>query len=371
MANMQTNSPESKDLTKEKSKKKLYLGLFWKLLIALMLLFSLIVAGVFYWFYTISESSALKRIQTDMQDTLQAAAKGINVDELLALDQEIPGDGSGFPDDQRFQNQLDWLDTVHKIEPRAWLYTYRAGSGEGEMIFLVDLYARYEPNRAAKYKESYISKGGMAKGVSAFTYRLDSNGKFNTYADKWGEWVSAYMPITNKKGEQVAAIGVDFRADYVNEVRQSIRSSALLGFAISYIIVILLVTYISRMFTRPIADLTRISQRISDGDYELDLSKLGSGLISDEIVKLKDVFSIMVNKIYQREKSLRIQVEKLKIEIDETRQKFQVNEIVDTDFFRDLRSKAGQLRKRRSDAEESNNTQTSTNSGVETDNKPE
>jgi len=55
----------------------------------------------------------------------------------------------------------------------------------------------------------------------------------------------------------------------------------------------------------------------------------------------------MTEKVYQRELKLRLQVEKLKIEIDENKRSKQVEEIVETDFFRDLQSKADQMRKRR------------------------
>ena len=55
----------------------------------------------------------------------------------------------------------------------------------------------------------------------------------------------------------------------------------------------------------------------------------------------------MVDKVYQREQTLRKQVEELKIEIDEVRRRKDVVDIVETDFFRDLQSKAREMRERR------------------------
>jgi hypothetical protein len=57
----------------------------------------------------------------------------------------------------------------------------------------------------------------------------------------------------------------------------------------------------------------------------------------------------MTSKVYQRERDLRRQVQELRIEIDETKRASQLEEIVETDFFRDLQSKAKQMRNRRSD----------------------
>jgi len=54
----------------------------------------------------------------------------------------------------------------------------------------------------------------------------------------------------------------------------------------------------------------------------------------------------MAIEVYQREQQLREQVQKLKVEIDESRRNQQVKEIVDTDFFKDLAVKAKALRQR-------------------------
>jgi hypothetical protein len=54
----------------------------------------------------------------------------------------------------------------------------------------------------------------------------------------------------------------------------------------------------------------------------------------------------MADKVYQREQTLRRQVEALKIEIDETKRQKQVSEIAETDFFRELQAKARKMRSR-------------------------
>jgi hypothetical protein len=56
---------------------------------------------------------------------------------------------------------------------------------------------------------------------------------------------------------------------------------------------------------------------------------------------------------YVREQSLRRQIQQLRIEIDDVKRQKQVSEIVDTDFFQDLRAKARSMRQRRSKRGES------------------
>ena len=52
----------------------------------------------------------------------------------------------------------------------------------------------------------------------------------------------------------------------------------------------------------------------------------------------------MAREVHAREQSLKQKVQSLQIEIDKTRQKEQVNSITDTDYFQDLRGRAGDLR---------------------------
>ncbi len=54
----------------------------------------------------------------------------------------------------------------------------------------------------------------------------------------------------------------------------------------------------------------------------------------------------MVNKIYKREQKLKQQVAKLQIEIDEAKRSQAVSEITDTEYFRDLQSKARAMRRK-------------------------
>jgi len=50
------------------------------------------------------------------------------------------------------------------------------------------------------------------------------------------------------------------------------------------------------------------------------------------------------HRIRQREEALRRQIEELRVEIDEARKKRQVEEITDTNYFRELQEKARKLR---------------------------
>lgn len=370
---------------KDKPGKKTFLSLRWKLLIGFTVLFGVLFAVVFLWFFNTATNFALNRIQADLKDTVLAAVQNVDDKALLALAAEGVPNEAGFSDDQRFLDQMEWLDTVHQIEPRAWPYIYIPGEEANQVFFVADLLANYEVDSSAGFMESYTSTGYLILGLDELTFRLVDVGpvaalddfsdwltereapsglisasdglkeslseyfprEFGMYGDKFGRWVSAYAPIMNAEGELVAAMGIDFQADYVEQVRQSIRDRMFSALGITYAVLFALVYGVSQFFTRPIVELTVSAEKIGEGDYEQDLSVLGEGRFTDEIGRLSDVFAIMVDKVYEREQTLLKQVAELKIEIDSSKQKEEVEEIVDSEFFQELQKKAGKLRKDR------------------------
>lgn len=321
----------------QKKRRIAYISLRMKLLLVFTILFSVVFVSAYVWFFNFATDVALSRIEEDMIATLQGAAAGLDVEEMLALAAEGQVNADSFSDDPRYWNQVDWMDQVHSIEPRAWPYTYLRGEAENEVIFVSDLFARYDPERATKFLEPYTSIGPLIRGLDALTTFMEP------YEDPWGNWVSAYIPLTTADGESVGGLGLDFRAEYVFEVQQGIRDRLVLAFLITYSMIFVIVFLVSRLM-RPISILTRIAERIGEGDYDQNLAPLSNTHFPDEISKLAEVFAIMVGKVSQRETKLKQQVAQLKIEIDEVERKKQVAKITESEYFQELQEKAREMR---------------------------
>ncbi|HTX91954.1 MAG TPA: HAMP domain-containing protein [Anaerolineales bacterium] len=364
------------------ARKPLFVSLRWKLLIGFTLLFSLVFALAFYWFYTFATQQALTRIRADLLDVLQGAAGYVDGDTLASVakdgqpnaagqawlafanaDENGTADASslltaatqsygkgtrtGFSDDPRYQKLMDQLQLIHDIEPRAWPYLFVKAPGERNITYIADLWARYDPSKATPFMFTKSSKRSY-NGLTELTLRLDSKNQFVPYSDQWGSWISAYRPILDSNGQIAGAIGIDFEAGYVDQVQSAIRDRVLVAFIITYAGLFLLVFLVSRTLTQPIQRLTVSAERLGEGDYGQDMTKHAPrGVLRDEIARLADIFAVMATKVYQREQTLRKQVEMLKIEIDESKKQKQVSEIADTDFFRELQAKASKMRKRR------------------------
>ncbi len=327
---------------------RLALNLSMKLLIAFSLVFSVVFALAFAWFYRFSTQAALEQIRGDLTNTLFATLEGIDGDEFAALvSQAVVDPATGVPDrDERYQSHQQWLDLIHRIEPRANPYTYIKSPEGRDVLWVGDIFRIVRPEEGTQFLESYTPQADLIlQGLQQETSRM------TIYSDDWGAWVSAYGPIRDSAGEVVGAVGIDFAADYVSQVQQQIRNSVFAAFLITYGALFVVVLILSRVLTRPIVKLTKMASCVANGWYDQDFAGLASGvgLLRDEISTLAETFVVMVDKVRAREESsLKQQVAELKIEIDEVKRQQQVGEIVDSDFFQGLRDKAQVIRRRRS-----------------------
>ncbi len=318
-----------------KPKRKFYLSLRIKLLTAFTVLFSIVFAGAFLWFLSYATNSALNSIKADLVDTLNGAVAGINGDEFKALA------ATGSSTDPRYLSHLDWIKTVHSLEPRAFPYTYVKGTEQNQVLFIGDILMIVRPDDASHFDDPYVTRGPMYQGLSGLTLNL------NVYSDKWGSWISAYRPILDSKGNQVGAMGIDFTADYVNQVRKGVLDSIGIAFIITYALMFVMVALISRLFTQPLVKLTRITEEITKGNYNQNFDTLTSSLFPDEIVTLTFAYEAALGSVRGVVENLTNQVVELQIVIDESQRKKNVSEIVESDFFRDLQMKAQKMRAQR------------------------
>jgi HAMP domain-containing protein len=357
-----------------KPKHKMF-GLGSKLAIGFTFVFTLLFVGAFYWFYVFSTERAIERILNDLEATVAGAAAGLDGPSLTRLFAEGESNPAGGADHPDYAAQLQWLQTVQSLEPRAWPYTYVAGSEPNQIYALVDLWILRDPSKAYGFKEADVSLGSLTRGLTALTINLPRDRRCQAarrpvegetlaglrgelrwaacsllrrvgYTDAHGSWVSAYAPVRDADGVAVGAVGLDFELVHVDEVQNAILGSTGQAFLLLYALLLLLVLVLSRVLTAPIVRLTAAAERVGEGEYDQDFGRLRQRRFRDEIGVLADVFLRMTQKVDVREQNLRREVQSLRIEIDEGKRAQQVQEIVDTDFFRELQARAQQMRNR-------------------------
>ena len=101
-----------------------------------------------------------------------------------------------------------------------------------------------------------------------------------------------------------------------------------------------------RLYFEQVERVTQAAGAVESGAYVVE-SLNEVALRQDGLGQLARVFQRMVAQVYAREQQLKRQVEELRIEIDQSKQQKQVEEITETDYFRDLSKKVNTLRNRR------------------------
>ncbi|MBE7512666.1 MAG: HAMP domain-containing protein [Anaerolineales bacterium] len=101
----------------------------------------------------------------------------------------------------------------------------------------------------------------------------------------------------------------------------------------------------ARRITQPIQDLAQVAQELTEKSESFDPKRLHEAAErTDEIGQFARVFQTMGQQVVIRETTLKKQVMALKIEIDEQKKQASIKEIVDTEYFKDLESKAASIR---------------------------
>lgn len=348
-------SIQSQSIPVAVEKHSVFVGLRTKLMSALVVLFILAFVAIFVWMYQFVTEMAMRNLQTDLVATAKTAAAGIDGDAHAALFDH------GAIDDATYTEIANFLRSVQKTNPQAsGVYTYVQLPDETDRVKLV-VSSGYPPGvtpppvdaethldscaasslpRPDMREDYFDISPTMVNGIQ------QAGAETELWKDDWGTWLSGYAPIYNSKGETVGAVGVDMCAIDVILLQESIRRNVLIALAISLAALIVVVWIIATGITRPVLALTRVADRIGGGDYEQDFTSLHSARIQDEVDKLASVFELMVGKVYTREKDLRARVQQLEIMIDQGKREREVQQIVDSDFFQDLRGKVDEMRNR-------------------------
>lgn len=246
--------------------------------------FTLVFAFIALWVVYNAGTAALKRVEEQLVDATQGTARDVPQPALERLLKLPAGtDVSGLPAYRKIRRDLD---SVQATLPEARPYIVAKGPS-GSLDYLV---VPGEPFRDA------VSAKSPSETIEYMLRAFDATVYQGRNDDQFGQWVSAYSPILNAQGEALAVVGMDFPLQYVRNVRTEARQRVLPVLIASYAALLALVWLVSTLLVRPVQRITAASQRIADGDYSQDLSRLTRGRYPDEMSDLADSFGVMVSK---------------------------------------------------------------------------
>jgi hypothetical protein len=335
-----------------------FISLRTRLLVTFTLLFLLTAVGFFSWLHIFAGQVATDNLTRDVGTAALTTALGIDGDAHQRLAR------SGRIDDADYRQISAYLRSVRRTNPKAsGLYTYVADPQRSGQVRLV-VSASLPPGQPFSLADTLVRNLAPANcrllqdHRPALGQRYDPAGSrmmgglktgavdSGTFTDAWGTWLSGYAPIRNSRGVIVAAVGIDMCAAAIQQVQQQVSATLLPVFGVMLLFFILAVYLIATRITRPLLGLAAVAAGVGRGVYSQDFGPLQQVRIQDEVSTLAGIIEQMTGQIKAREDSLRGQVQELLIEIDEAKRHKQVKDIVESEFFRELKEKAEKMRQR-------------------------
>jgi methyl-accepting chemotaxis protein len=333
-------------------KAKPYLSLRYKLLIPLMVLGLLMFILGYYGAQEYLRNTIYRIMNEEIDSITSFVTNCIDEDQLQALTTEgVQYDVStGWPagmKDTRYWEQQKCLDKVYDYNDRAQLFTYYAVN-DTTLAYGLDQWATLEPEQSYILGDVVADDGdieNMWLGLKETKYYEEL--QYDETDDVYYHTVTT--PLKNSKGEVIGGLSVYLDAGWAVDSLQTLSNYLLAIFAVIFVVVTALVLGITRNVTSELVGLQALSRRVAEGDYTP--ITLRPHTVTDEVSALGALFNTMLEKVRQREESLQVQVEELQVQIDNEKRKKDVEAIVGSEFFQDLKQRAAEVRKQRSQKE--------------------
>ncbi len=192
----------------------------------------------------------------DAMGIAQTAAREIDGD----LFEQISAEG-----DEAYQQVYHILSNHRSNELIQYIYTMKKVNGE--VVFVVDT----DLDNPVGFLEKYPY---LDTNLSVF------NGEvccvLEQTSDQWGEYFSAYAPITNSQGEVVGLVGCDIAVTNINRILSRLRNLILILISVFAGVAILLSVLVSRVLISkdPLTELNNYDKMIKDGNRFAKKNKL-------------------------------------------------------------------------------------------------
>lgn len=318
-----------------------YVSLRWKLAAAFALLLTAVFVAA-YWTLDRSLASSLEqRLEDDITQAAAGAAAAVDPRGLALLAEQLRG---GRPLDVAvLEAQQHELEDVARVSPLERAYTY-VGTAGGGLQRLAGVGTNSNGRPIADAGPVPAPSRLQVEGLTA--PRLEGRGSDGDTA--WG--MSAYAPVL-LDGRPVGAVSVDYSIAHVEQARDDQARDLLAGFAVTYLLMLLVVLVLSRSLTERLRRVTGIAGAMGEGGEQLErapgaLQDAGQARLPDELATLAAVLADMSKRVADRERSLVREVQLLTVQVDEARKRQSVAAITESPGFDELVQRAAELRAR-------------------------
>ncbi len=247
-----------------------------KLFYSHFLVIILVSGSIGTYFYHSAISTLFKQLQNRLMNSAALISRAMDANDIVDI--KGPQDAS-LPAYQNYLKMLREFQTANK--DIAFIYIMRK-QGE-DIVFVID--SDTSDAQAHPGKLYDVEVPNMKHGFE----NLTADSKIT--CDEWGCFLSGYAPLKNGKGQYL--LGIDMRADDVQQKFRTIRIAGLVSLVLSFLLAYGFSKIQAARIIRPISLLVRRSSEIADGIFpgqvEVDTR--------DELSDLANAFNTMSNRL--------------------------------------------------------------------------
>lgn len=246
------------------------------------LLLSSIIIGAFSFF---NAKNLIERVVGNTALSIaQAEVKSIDADKFQRLQST-----DDMQSDYYEELHTNLNDMIQKTGVK-YLFTVRLTS-DNKCIYVVDGTATDDKDFSPLGSESSIS--------DCLNSCFQGHPGYGFVSDQWGDMIKAYVPIEDASGNVVGALGADFDASYMMNQLNNLRLSVIIIIAaITILLAVILVLYISKSIGKPIEKIVEVAKLLAAGDIDTKsvLTEKDYSLLQrkDEIGELSTTFNELI-----------------------------------------------------------------------------
>ncbi len=261
-----------------------------KLFLSHFLAVVLVSGSVGSFFYISAIDSLMQSLRSRLRNSAALLSQSID-----AKDMEIIRTKADI-DTEAYKETLAMLRRLRRSNPDiAFLYIMRQEAGH--LFFVVD---SDETERQAIPGQNYTEAPQAM--IDAFH---DPSVDDKPYRDEWGVFLSGYSPLRNGEGKYL--IGIDMRADEVDQKMARLQMTGLLSLLGSLLLALVFSLYFSRGLGTRIRELTRLCSQIAMGRLHAR-SRIRT---YDEFDDLIEAFNTMGEELEQTRNTVQQTMEEL------------------------------------------------------------
>jgi methyl-accepting chemotaxis protein len=259
------------------------LSLKFKVSIIVIAVVVLVFAAVSYFSLNILKSNLSNDLKSELLSVGTLTSMQVNPEQVGRL---IIENGEGNADFANLQKQLDQIQEDQGV--MSWSYIWSLKDDQvSTQAYTTNLNEIYKPG--ALFEDLAPIHLEAAKKV----YSTGKSEVTDIFEDPFGTWRTVFSPI-KQDGQVIAVIGIDYSADYINQLSNQARNQQMLITVIGLIIVAFVIYSVINTILKPLKSIVNVSNRIAEGDLSSHQHSYNS---NDEIGQLNTAIVKMQNNL--------------------------------------------------------------------------